>query len=220
VSWVRGAAWAVLAVGLGLGAGFAAGAVIERPLAALDRALLVALRSPEDPAQPIGPSWLAVAVRDVTALGGHTLTIAVAAIVATYLAIIRRRKRAIMIAVTVVGAAFLGGILKLGAGRARPDIVAPLVDVYSLSFPSSHALLAAVVYPTIGAMLAGTQSGLRARIYVMSVAILVTLLVGSTRIYLGVHWPTDVIAGWLIGGAWAAICWWVAIRIEPSRYRG
>lgn len=216
-STVRALVLAPLAIGGGFVVGMELGAVLEAPLAALDRALLMALRTADEPARPVGPEWLAIGVRDVTALGGHTLVIAIGLIVAGYLAVIGRWPRSLLIGATIAGAILLGALLKLGAARPRPEVVAHLVDVYSLSFPSSHALLAAVVYPTVGALLAGTQTSRPVRVFVMTVAIATTVLVGLTRLYLGVHWPTDVVAGWLIGGTWAAACWKLAQWIGERR---
>ncbi|MGE0725415.1 MAG: phosphatase PAP2 family protein [Alphaproteobacteria bacterium] len=205
------AAGAALAVAAGgLAAGLVLAHLVEPALAVLDRELLPALRRADDPARPLGPPWLLIAVRDVTALGGHTLVVSIGITAAAYLAVLRRWRRAALVLATVAGAVALGIALKLGIGRERPDLVAPLVDVRSLSFPSGHALLAAVVYPTVGALLASARPERKARVFVMAVAILITVLVGLSRLYLGVHWPTDVIAGWLFGGAWAAACWYIA----------
>jgi undecaprenyl-diphosphatase len=91
--------------------------------------------------------------------------------------------------------------------RPRPELVSHLVEVQTSSFPSGHATLSAVVYLTIGALLAREQKSRRTRLYVMTVAILMALLIGCSRVYLGVHWPTDVLAGWAIGSGWAMLCW-------------
>ena len=78
-----------------------------------------------------------------------------------------------------------------------------------MSFPSGHAALSAVCYLTLGVLLAQTQASRTLRIYFIATAMVLTLLVGVTRIYLGVHYPTDVLAGWCFGIAWALICWTV-----------
>jgi undecaprenyl-diphosphatase len=107
----------------------------------------------------------------------------------------------------VLGGTALNSLLKLVFARPRPDLVTPLTQVLTLSFPSGHAALSAIGYLTLGALLAQAQASRAIRIYFIVVAVALTLLVGVSRVYLGVHYPTDVLAGWCIGLAWAAICW-------------
>jgi undecaprenyl-diphosphatase len=108
----------------------------------------------------------------------------------------------------------LSSLLKLGFDRPRPDLVAHGAQVYSASFPSGHALMSAVAYLTLGALLARVQKGRRLKLYVLAVAVTLTFLIGVSRVYLGVHWPTDVLAGWCIGSAWALTCWVLAIWLQ------
>jgi undecaprenyl-diphosphatase len=75
-------------------------------------------------------------------------------------------------------------------------------------------MLSAVTYLTLGALLARVEANRRGKLYVVSVAILLTLLVGCSRLYLGVHYPTDVLAGWVVGSAWAILCWTVAAWLQ------
>jgi undecaprenyl-diphosphatase len=138
-----------------------------------------------------------------------------------YLLMAGQRASAFWIFTAVVGGVLLSNALKLVFERPRPDIVAHAARVFTTSFPSGHATLSAITYLTLGALLAGLHETLRFKIYFLSLAILLTIAVGISRIYLGVHYPTDVLAGWCIGAAWAAFCWsifnWLQNRgrIEP-----
>jgi undecaprenyl-diphosphatase len=101
-------------------------------------------------------------------------------------------------------------VLKEFFERPRPDLVPHGAEVFTASFPSGHAMMSAVVYLTLGALLARVETGLRVKAFVLSVSVLLTVLVGISRVYLGVHWPTDVLAGWTVGAAWAVMCWLIA----------
>jgi undecaprenyl-diphosphatase len=100
--------------------------------------------------------------------------------------------------------------LKYSIDRDRPALVPHGSVVYTASFPSGHSMLAASTYLTMGALLARVQRRRRIKAYILMVAITATLLVGISRVYLGVHWPTDVIAGWTAGTGWALLCWLLA----------
>jgi undecaprenyl-diphosphatase len=188
--------------------------VSEGDTADLDRAILLALRNPADVTDPIGPSWFEEIARDVTALGGNAVLTLVTATAVIYLALIRKRHAALLVLASVVGGLVLSTLLKLGFERPRPDLVPHGARVYTASFPSGHAMLSAVVYLTLGALLARVQPGRRAKAFVVGMAILISLLVGASRVYLGVHWPSDVLAGWCVGAAWAALCWFVALQLQ------
>lgn len=177
---------------------------------AFDSAILLALRSAADPADPIGPHWLEGMMRDLTSLGGTAVLTLVTLVAVGYLVIERKRHAAMLLAIAVGGGTLLSSLLKIGFDRPRPDLVSRLVDVQTLSFPSGHAMLSAVTYLTIGVLLARTSERRRVKSYILFVCIALTLTIGATRIYLGVHWPTDVLAGWSVGAAWAVLCWQVA----------
>jgi len=192
--------------------------VAEGDTTSFDRAILLALRSPGDPAQPIGPHWVELAMRDITALGGFTVVTLVTLAAVGYLVISGRHASALLLAVSVAGGAALSNGLKSFFARPRPDFVAHSVEVTSLSFPSGHAILSAITYLTIGVMLTTVEREPARRFYILAVAAVLTLSIGISRIYLGVHYPTDVLAGWSVGAAWAMACFAIArlLRPEPS----
>ncbi|MFI0845302.1 phosphatase PAP2 family protein [Mesorhizobium sp. IMUNJ 23232] len=182
-----------------------------------DTAILLAFRQPGDPSVPIGPLWLPDAVRDMTALGSASVLIFVTAATIFYLLLTGRRAAALFVLVAVAGGQLLSSLLKLGIDRPRPDLVPHLADVYTLSFPSGHAMLSAVTYLTLGALAARVAPNRAAGIYLLVLAMLATFLVGASRVYLGVHWPSDVLAGWCAGAAWAMACWLVAQWVLSRR---
>jgi undecaprenyl-diphosphatase len=191
-----------------------AGEVLEGETLGFDRLILLALRSPVEPYDPIGPRWLVALARDVTGLGGIPVLTGVTLAVAGYLTLARKRAAALLILSAVGGGVALSTLLKLTYHRARPDLVPHGVDVYTASFPSGHAMLSAVTYLTLGALLARVETRWSMKAYILTLAVLVTLLVGISRVYLGVHWPTDVLAGWCVGAAWAIVCWLIALWLQ------
>jgi undecaprenyl-diphosphatase len=191
-----------------------AGEVVEGETSAWDRRVLLALRSAADPAVPWGPAWVQEAARDVTALGGVALLALMTLTVIGYLLLARKRHAALAVSVAVAGGLILSSLLKLGFERPRPDLVPHGSFVYTTSFPSGHSVMAAVTYLTLGAMLARVEASVRMKVYLLSVAIVLTVLVGASRVYLGVHWPTDVAAGWAVGAAWALLCSLVMRRLQ------
>ena len=195
--------------------------VIEGDATKFDQTILLFFRSFNDLSDPIGPPWVEEMARDITALGSYAVLSVVVCAVIIYLLMAGQRASAFWIFTAVVGGVLLSNALKLVFERPRPDIVAHAARVFTTSFPSGHATLSAITYLTLGALLAGLHETLRFKIYFLSLAILLTIAVGISRIYLGVHYPTDVLAGWCIGAAWAAFCWsifnWLQNRgrIEP-----
>lgn len=188
--------------------------VMDGQTHAFDEAILRALRNPGDLADPIGPAWLELAMRDLTSLGSFTVVALLTLVAIGYLVIHGKRAAALFVLVAIAGGVVLSEGLKHLFGRPRPDLVAHLVEVQTASFPSGHAMLSAVTFLTLGALLAGTQGRRRLKAYVISVAILLTLMTGASRVYLGVHWPTDVLAGWCAGAAWAMGCWLLATWLQ------
>jgi undecaprenyl-diphosphatase len=180
----------------------------------LDSSLLLALRDPANLANPIGPGWLEEAARDITGLGGYTILAIITWVTWAYLMMAGKRGAALLVLVSVIGGTLLSNGLKLGFERPRPDLVPHAAQVYTASFPSGHAMLSAVTYLTLGALLARVEKSRRARAFIMMLAVIITLLVGASRVYLGVHWPSDVLAGWSVGAAWASLCWFVALQLQ------
>jgi undecaprenyl-diphosphatase len=188
--------------------------VMENETHGIDRMVLLSLRSATDPSDPIGPTWLERSAVDLTALGGFPVLTLITLLSVGYLLITRRKGAALLVALSIAGGALLSTGLKLVFERDRPDVVPHLVDVQTASFPSGHAMLSAVCYLTLGALLMRVQGGRSARIFVFAAAAGIAFLVGLSRVYLGVHWPTDVLAGWLVGSAWAGLCWTVALVLQ------
>jgi undecaprenyl-diphosphatase len=173
--------------------------------------------NPADPADPVGPSWLDQASADFSALGSVTVLLTVVIGACGYLLLRRRALEALLLALATGGGLAISQMLKTVFGRDRPPDAYRAVEVLNQSFPSGHAVLSAVVFLTLGAMLARAEESWRLRVYVLSVAILIAVLIGLTRIHLGVHWATDVLGGWCAGAAWAAACWlldrWIRLRV-------
>src|SRR3954447_13080031 len=191
-----------------------AGEVVEGDTTKLDRAILLALRNPNDLSDPIGPVWFEEAARDVTGLGGHAVLGLVALAAIAYLLLARKRGAALLVIVAIGGGMLLSSLLKLGFERPRPDLVPHGVRVYTASFPSGHAMLSAVTYLTLGALLARVEQNRRIKAFLLGLAITLTVLIGLSRIYLGVHWPSDVLGGWCGGAAWASLCWFIALQLQ------
>jgi undecaprenyl-diphosphatase len=188
--------------------------VFEGETRAFDERILRALRKPDNPAIPIGPSWLRAGALDITALGSPTVLGLLVLGVTGYLVLQGLYRTSAFVFVASCGGWVLNWALKQTFSRTRPDIVPHLREVGSFSFPSGHALTSAAVCLTLGALLMRIAKGRLAKFYCMFVAMLVTFLVGVSRLYLGVHYPTDVLAGWLIGLSWALLCWMIEWAIE------
>lgn len=211
--------WVLLLVVLGGAWGFLklAHEVRELETRKFDESLLRALREPGDPADPLGSPRIEEMARDLTALGGFTLLTGVT-LIAAGVAVFSGRLR---LAVLGISSILMGSVamhyLKQGYDRPRPELVEHGMRVYNASFPSGHSMMAAVVYLTLGILLARTQPKNSVRVFIVTISVVVTLLVGASRVYLGVHWPTDVLAGWMLGGMWAVLFWLVAMKVDPRR---
>jgi undecaprenyl-diphosphatase len=188
--------------------------VLEGGTQHVDDRVLRALRRAEDPSLPIGPAWLRGAALDITALGSATVLGLVVAAVVGYLLLQGLQRTALFVFAASAGGWLLNTLLKELFQRARPGVVPHLREVLTLSFPSGHAMTSAAVYLTLGALLMRVADRKATRIYCMVSAMFLAGLVGSTRVYLGVHYPTDVLAGWIVGLSWALLCWLVERAIE------
>ena len=196
--------------------------VMEGDTHAVDERLLLALRTPGHPDDPIGPVAVETAMRDITALGGFTVLTLVTVAVVGALAIRGHGRSAVFLAFAVGTGQILSHLSKTFFDRPRPDLVPHGTEVLSSSFPSGHSMMAAVTWLTLAVMLARAEPQRRMKVYWITLAALVTVAVGVSRVYLGVHWPSDVLAGWMIGAAWALLCYtvaeWLARRgaVEPE----
>lgn len=180
----------------------------------VDQALLLMFRTPGDPTTPVGGRFLREAMADVTALGGVTLLSLFVLLLVGLLLSLRRWREALLLLAAAMGGTALGQTLKGVFGRERPEEAWRLVEAVNPSFPSGHAMMSAVVYLTLGALVARFAQRRRVKWFAMAVGILLTALVGVSRLYLGVHWPSDVLAGWCVGAAWAMACWLAVWAVE------
>ena len=217
----RGALISISAVAFLL---FAFGVIAQNVFAgtsfALDQSIVLALRDPANPSAPIGPAWLQEAARDLTSLGSIIVLAIITLTFSGYLFLARKYAAAWLMIVAVCGGIALNDLLKAAFTRPRPDLVYQAARVFTSSFPSGHAELSATTYLTIAALLAQIQCSFKIGLYFIVLAVLLTILIGISRIYLGVHYPTDVLGGWCIGAAWALNGWafltWLQHR-NPSR---
>ena len=187
--------------------------MIEGEMEAFDRSILLMFRDPANPDLVIGPPWMHEMVRDITALGSFSLLGLIVLAVCAYLYLARMRSAALFVLVSVLGGTLLSTVLKLGYNRPRPDLTT-MSEQFTASFPSGHAMLSAVTFLTLGALLARLAPTRRLQVLSLGGALLLTLLVGLSRLYMGVHYPSDILAGWCLGSAWALLCSIVAIVLQ------
>jgi len=193
---------------------FVAELVEDQHTQQLDEQVIRALRDPHDLSRPVGPSWLPGVMRDVTALGSApVLGLFVLAVAGAFAA--RKQHHALaLLLVATLGGQLLNVFLKQLFERSRPDLAFRLTEVNSPSFPSGHAMESAVIYLTLAALLARLVKSRALKLYFVGLAALFSVLVGISRVYLGVHYPSDVLAGWTAGLAWALLCWTVASSLQ------
>ena len=195
-----------------------AGEVMEGDTQAFDTKILQALRDSADLSKPIGPAWIEGSLLDLTSIGGPTVLGMVVLFVAGFLVLQTRYRTAVVVLITTATGDVLNTVMKNLFNRPRPTIVPHLRVVYSTSFPSGHAMESAIVYLTLAAILMRASESRLTKMYILGIAVLMTALVGVSRVYLGVHYPTDVLGGWIVGFMWALICSLVARRFEGTTH--
>ncbi|SEP64846.1 undecaprenyl-diphosphatase [Devosia sp. YR412] len=187
--------------------------MLEGEMQEFDNSILMLFRDPTNIDQVIGPVWLHEMVRDITALGSFSLLGLIVIIVCAYLLMSRMRAAALLVVVSVLSGTLLSTVLKMSYNRPRPDLAA-MSHQFTASFPSGHAMLSAVTFLTLGAVLAQLAPTRALRIFTFGLAIFLTAIVGSSRIFMGVHYPSDVLAGWCLGAAWALLCSTAAMLLQ------
>jgi len=199
------------------GFGFLTTVALEQHPHEFDRALLLSMRNAADLSDPLGPPWAEEIGRDFTALGGNAVLILLTVAVIGYLLLDKKPRIVLVVLIATLGALGANNLLKKAIDRDRPDLVPHGSHVYTASFPSGHSMLAASTYLTLGALLAQLQRRKIIKAYILMVCITITLLVGASRVYLGVHWPSDVLAGWAAGAGWALSCWLLARWLQENK---
>ena len=190
-----------------------AGLVVSGRTTGLDNAILLKLRTPGDLARPIGPIWVGDVARDITALGSTDILWLAVLAVAGFLLLDRRYRATVFVLVAVLSGWAVSFALKDLFARSRPTVVPHLMPAHFSSFPSGHSMMAAVVYFTLGSLLSSLVERRRLKVYFLTLAAILAVLVGLSRLVLGVHYPTDVVAGWAAGLAWATLCWEIERRL-------
>jgi undecaprenyl-diphosphatase len=186
----------------------------EGSTADFDEWAVLALREPDNPSNPLGPAWVEEMGRDLTALGGNVVLTLFTLAVGGFLWMRRMYQALALLAVAVLGGLLISLGLKEFFDRPRPSSVEHFSATYTSSFPSGHSMLSAATYLTLGALLARFVKESQLKAYFLIVAMLLTALVGVSRVYLGVHYPTDVLAGWTAGMVWALLCWLAAVYLQ------
>lgn len=188
--------------------------VTEGSTRSIDESILLSLRDPGDRNNPIGPPWIEEIGRDLTALGGIAVMALLIATVIGFLLLQGKFRMALLMAASIGSGLLFSLLLKTLFDRPRPDLVPHQSYVYTTSFPSGHSMVSAVVYLTLAALLARSYRKTHTKLYLLTVACILTGLVGLSRIYLGVHWPTDVLAGWTAGAFWALLWWGIGYSLQ------
>jgi undecaprenyl-diphosphatase len=175
---------------------------------------MLGMRRSGHPSEPRGPSWLPGAMRDLTALGSWPVLVLFVLAVAGSLLVRRQYHALALLLVATIGGILLNDLLKEAFARPRPPSALHLTEVRSLSFPSGHAMESATIYLMLAALMARLVVLRVLKLYFIGLAFFLTFVVGLSRVYLGVHYPSDVLAGWTAGLAWALLCWTLARYLQ------
>jgi undecaprenyl-diphosphatase len=187
---------------------FTLGAEIgEGDTSAFDRKLIRLLRNSDMGGEPVGPAWFKDSMRDVTALGGFTFLTLMTTVVVLGLFFHRKRREGIIVALTAISSQTSIEILKVLYDRPRPDPVLPHLHAYTASFPSGHTTESTAIFLTVATAIATLEANDNTKMLTYAVATFAILSIGFSRVYLGMHWPTDVLGGWVLGTAWALVAW-------------
>lgn len=191
--------------------------VSEGGTANVDLHILLVMREPGNPADPLGPPVVEEAARDITALGGVIVLGLLTTIVGGYLILDGKARMALFVWASIATGMLTSSGMKHLFNRPRPDIALHASYTAGTSFPSGHSMMSAATYLTLGALLARSETRKRLKAYFLIVAVFLMVAVGVTRVYLGVHWPTDVLGGWTAGAVWALLCWTLARWLQSER---
>lgn len=170
----------------------------------IDNLILLSFRKAANTSIPIGPDWLLDFMRDISALGSVTVVIVITVLASGFLIIKKRYQILNILLSAVLGGGLFDLLLKEVFYRPRPQVVPHLVNVDSLSYPSGHSVMSAAVYLTLALILLNLDIKRNIKIYFLYSAIFLILIIGISRIYLGVHYPSDVLGGWDLGLFWSS----------------
>lgn len=182
----------------------------EGELTSIDNIILQALRNPQNPKELLGPKALLGFMQAVSYLGGVYALSAVSAATALMFALRKRFRTCLLFIMSVTSGSAIMVLLKYFFDRPRPDVVPHLGEFSLGSYPSGHSMVSAIVYLTIGALLARSTKSLKLRTIYALLAGLLVFLIGISRAFLGVHYPSDILAGWCAGVVWAAASYLLA----------
>ncbi|MCO4754095.1 MAG: phosphatase PAP2 family protein [Bacteriovoracaceae bacterium] len=181
----------------------------------IDEKILLLLRDSSDLSDPLGPRFIEEAARDITALGSYIVVSLAILFTCGLLLLLKRKIEALFCFLSVMSGAGVIHILKIGFDRPRPDTVSHLVDTTTASFPSGHSTIAFVTFLSLGFLASKSLNSNRIRAYVIALSVAIASLIGMSRVYLGVHYPSDVLAGMCLGVFWALL--WLGIELELDR---
>lgn len=179
-----------------------------------DHAILLGLR--DTPSDPIGGPGVEAAIMHLSGLGSGAVTTLVAVIAVAFLCLAGRWRFAGLVVACAVGTLLVMMMLKGIYDRPRPTIVTAIDPPGDESFPSGHSMISSALYPTLAVLIARALPTRRLRVFTVACGVFMAGMIGISRLYLGVHYPTDVLAGWTVGCTWALICGVVARKLAPK----